>query len=344
MSMMKRVAYGLGGTLALVLVAGGGAYLYAGSATAGRLGHTWPDVVGKDLPIPYPLTEAEIEVLRQERSAAAPTAAAADPSAAPADPLAGVDLQAIAQERAVARATALVNGRVPCGECHGADGAGTLVADAMPVWKWHAPNITRGGVTKDYQPADWDRAIRHGVKRDGTTSTMPSIDFIGLSDQEVSDLAAYYWSLPPIDTPQAAIQIGPLGRFLIGFGQMPLSVEMIDHTLSHRALPPPAAVDVEFGGHIVAVCAGCHRTDYTGGPILQGPPDWPPAANLTPHEEGLQGWTEEDFIRVFREAKSKDGRELREPMASIREMQITDVELKAMFLFLQQLEPKPTAK
>jgi mono/diheme cytochrome c family protein len=87
---------------------------------------------------------------------------------------------------------ALVNGRLGCAECHGSDGRGKLVADAQPVWTWYAPNITRGGVTRDYRAADWDRIVRHGVKKDGSTATMPSMDFMQLSDQELSDAAAYY--------------------------------------------------------------------------------------------------------------------------------------------------------
>jgi cytochrome c553 len=237
-----------------------------------------------------------------------------------------------------------MHGRLPCGECHGADGAGKLVVDAQPVWTWYAPNITRGGVTQGYSGRDWDRIVRHGVKPDGTPATMPAIDFMSLSDQEVSDLAAYFQSLPPSATVQPPTVLGPIGKALIGFGKMPISAEEIDHSRDHALLPPVAEVGVEFGAHVAATCVGCHRTDFSGGPIAQGPPDWPPAGNLTPHEEGLASWSEEDFIRAIREAKRPDGTELLEPMNAVTKLNITDIELRAMFAYLKQLPAKPTGE
>lgn len=328
---MKRVLLGLSGVAGLALVAALGGYLYVGSAASARLAQTY-EVEGVELPVPFPLTDAEVEALRQERLAADPTA----------DPLAGVDLAAIAQERAVARAEAMLTSRIGCGDCHGMDGAGKLVADAMPVWKWYAPNITSGGVTKAYTVADWDRIVRHGVKPDGTPATMPSADFESLSDRELSDVIAYYRSRAPIAAPQPVTELGPVGKVLIGLGQMPLSAELIDHAAPHLAEPPPAGATVEYGKHLAGACVGCHRQDFSGGPILQGPPDWPPAGNLTPHGEGLAGWTLEEFVRVFREGKNRDGSEIRPPMAVFRQSTLSDVELQAMFSYFQSIEAKPT--
>jgi mono/diheme cytochrome c family protein len=53
-----------------------------------------------------------------------------------------------------------------CVDCHGADGAGRTFIDdgAMKV---SGPHISTGpgSVTAIYQPSDWVRIIRHGVKR-----------------------------------------------------------------------------------------------------------------------------------------------------------------------------------
>lgn len=352
-----KIGGGVVAGLALLgVVAGGVGFVMMGSMAQARLDKTWPEVKGKDLPIPYPLTEAELEELRAAKRAeleaanAAAAAAGGTPAPAPVegaaaapepDLLAGVDLNALAMERAVARGTALVNGRLPCTECHGKDGAGTLVVDAQPVWTWYAPNITKGGRTKDYTPADWDRIVRHGVKKDGSTATMPSIDFMRLSDQEVSDLAAYFLSQPANETPQPDIVLGPVGKILLATGTMPLSAELIDHSAAHPELPPPAVVGEEFGKHVAATCAGCHRPELNGGPIKQGPPDWPPAGNLT---EAVPTYTEEEFLRVFSEGKRKDGTPLREPMSMVTKMQLTDVEMKAMYAYLHGLKPVPTGE
>ena len=126
-----------------------------------RLANTWPQVVGKDLPIPFPLTDAEITQLRdslieegvdhagkplvapapaetEEDAQPAAETAPAEPAATP-DPLAGADLEQIALARAIERGEYLANKRLACSECHGADYGGKMVADAMPVWTWQAP-------------------------------------------------------------------------------------------------------------------------------------------------------------------------------------------------------------
>ena len=49
----------------IALVAGVG--LWAVNASDARLAQTWPDVAGKDLPVPFPLSEAEVAHLRQKK-------------------------------------------------------------------------------------------------------------------------------------------------------------------------------------------------------------------------------------------------------------------------------------
>jgi cytochrome c553 len=331
---VRRVLVATVALVALLVCVGASGYVYAGSESSSRLARKF-DIAAKDIPIPFPLSTEEIAALRAERVAKR----AADDAT---DPLAGMDLEAIALERALTRAKALIHGRVPCTECHGENGAGKLVVDAQPVWTWYAPNITRGGRTRAYSGRDWDRIIRHGVKPDGMPATMPSMDFVALSDQEVSDLAAYFRSLPASQAVQPPTVLGPVGKALIAFGKMPLSAETIDHAREHLRIPPPAAIDVTFGAHVAATCVGCHRADFSGGPITQGPPDWPPAGNLTP--QGLARWSVEDFMRALRQGKRPDGTELREPMRAVTKLQLTDVELGALFAYLKQLPAKTTAQ
>jgi mono/diheme cytochrome c family protein len=334
------------GTAIALAGAAGALYAWAGSAAQAKFDRAWPDVAGKDLPIPFPLTEAEIGALRLERLAAmpppdpsAPPLEAAD--AVPVDPLAGLDLDAIALERAVARGARLATTRLGCVECHRADGGGGLVADAMPVWRFTAPNITVSGRTKDFTAADFNRILRHGVGKDGTTSAMPAVDTARLSDREVSDLAAWVRSLPPSDRESEEIEIGPLGRFLFALDQIPLSAERIDHAAARPVEPPPEAVEVAFGAHVAQTCVGCHRDNFEGGPILGGDPAWPPAANLTPHESGLKGWTAEQFRTLLREGKRPDGSVVSDVMPYKMLKAMSDTEIDAMFLYLQSLAPLP---
>ena len=162
---------------------------------AGRKYNTHWTTHEVSFPVPFPLTATELETLRAERLAAGAPAA---------DPLAGVDLQAAARARAVARGEHLVKTRVGCNGCHGPDMGGKVLIDQTLVGYWAAPNLTSGAgsVTREFTAADWDRAIRHGVRHTGQSSSMPSIEFVNLSDHELSDIVAYVQSRPPVDRTQ----------------------------------------------------------------------------------------------------------------------------------------------
>ena len=253
-----------------------------------------------------PLSETALTAMRAEL-----TAAGTDHAGAPLvavvgedgvetlpDPLEGADLTALAQAQAVERGAHLYNVRLACKECHQADGGGGLVVDAQPVWTWYAPNITSGGKTQSYAAEDWDRLIRHGIKPDDTNATMPAIDYMALSDQELSDVIAYIQSLAPVETVQPETTLGPVGRVLLATGKMPIAAEEIDHAAAAVVAPPEPAATVEYGQHIAQVCVGCHRLAFEGGPIAAGPPDWPPAANLS--RDDFKSWSKDQFVTTLR--------------------------------------------
>ncbi len=56
-----------------------------------------------------------------------------------------------------------------CADCHGEDGAGSLVLDDPWVGTVNGSNLTSGtgGKAKQYDEAAWNRAIRHGVSPTG---------------------------------------------------------------------------------------------------------------------------------------------------------------------------------
>ena len=68
--MMKKILIGVAVALVVLLAAAGGAYAYVMSATNARLTTSWDHVKGKDLPIPWPLTDAEIAELMPPAPAA----------------------------------------------------------------------------------------------------------------------------------------------------------------------------------------------------------------------------------------------------------------------------------
>ena len=336
---MKKILLVILVALVLGAVAAVSAGLYLGSAADAIMDATWDDIAGRDLPVPWPLSEAEQEALRAELAATWPED---DPN----DPLESVDLDAIALERALKRGQHIVEARLGCTDCHGEDYGGRTYAEAMPVFTLRAPNITSGagGLPDAFTVADWDRLIRHGIRSNGKTAMMPAVDYQALSDQELSDVIAWVRSRPPVDRTIEESQRGPVGTVLIARGMIVPAVFAIDHDQPHRATPPAAEVNLEFGAHLARVCVGCHRADWRGGPIIGGDPSWPPASNLTPHAEGSEGWTAEQFIAAMRDGVRPDGSAIDPVMPFAMLGKMTDTELRAMHAWFQSLEPLATGE
>jgi mono/diheme cytochrome c family protein len=236
----------------------------------------------------------------------------------------------------------LVQSRYGCGECHGSNFGGGVMVDNPAIGRILGPNLTAGAgsVTSHYRAADWDRIVRHGLKPDGRPALMPSQDFRQMSDQELSDIVVFIRSQPPVDDTVPPPSLGPLGKVLIATGKLPLSADMIgSHHRPHAKLPPEAGLTVDFGRHVAATCIGCHRDDLGGGPIVGGDPSWPPAANLTPHADGLGEWNFTQFAAAMREGKRPDGTPLRPPMANVTAyaQRMTQTELQALWSYLRSL-------
>ena len=307
----------------VVLLAAAGFYLWASSAVS-RTFEAVHETHRVDFPIPFPATAEQL----------AAAGVTEDPDGE------------IALANARERGRHLLTARYHCGECHGQNFGGGVMVDAFPIGSFLGPNLTtgQGSITTGFTAADWDRAVRHGVLRDGRASIMPAQDFVRMSDQELSDIVAYIQSQPPVDNEVPRPTFGPLGKVLVATGQLVPAVENIaDHHASHVALPPEATVSTEFGEHLAATCVGCHGPALAGGPIVGGDPSWPPARNLTPHDTGLAGWTFEQFVTALRDAQRPDGTALRPPMTLVQTTAraMTEVELRALWEYLQSLPPTP---
>lgn len=325
MKTLLRIAGGL--VLLVVLVLGAG-YFWASRAAASTFDRT---IVTHeiDFPVPYPdpAPAGAAEGGAVEGSLAAAESATMDPMAA-----------------AVARGQHLVAARYGCADCHGEDFSGGVMMDAMPVARAFGPNLTggQGSPVADYTPADWDRAVRHGVGGDGRPLIMPSEDFQRMSDQELSDIVAYIASFPPVDNETEPLTLGPIGKLLIARGDLRPSADAVDHDGSHEPYPPAAAPTEVFGAHLAAACVGCHKEDYTGGKIA-GDPSWAPAANLT-GAGPVADMTLADFMSTLRTGVRPDGTALLEPMTFVIPMagRMSDLELEAMYRFFRSLPARET--
>jgi mono/diheme cytochrome c family protein len=231
-----------------------------------------------------------------------------------------------------------------CLECHGPDLGGNRVFENGAMGKVHGPNLTRGegGVPAGWTDLDYVRAIRHGVNREGRgLFLMPSTDYATFSDADMGALIAYINSVPPVNRPRGPVALGPVARALTAAGRIKLAAAEIDHAHVRPAVVEPG-VSVDYGRYVAATCTGCHGPNFSGGKIAVGPPDWPPAANLTPHAEGrIRQWSEADFLKAIRTARRPDGTEINAVMPRAF-AQLEDVELKAIWAYLKTLPAAAT--
>ena len=129
-------------------------------------------------------------------------------------------------------------------------------------------------------------------------------------------------------------------RVLYGFGQIQDAAAKIDHGLP-PSQPVTEAVSAEHGAYVANACIGCHGATLAGGKIPGGPPDWPPAANLTPGAGSAMVRYPDAaaFAAMLRSGKRPDGSAVSTamPFASMRELSSTDIQ--ALYLHLQRLKP-----
>ena len=251
----------------------------------------------------------------------------------------------VSNEETIARGRHLAFTR-GCIECHDTDFGGKPVIEDAMVGRIHGPNLTRGlgGVPDSHTDLDFVRAIRHGVNREGhALLVMPSLEYTHMSDEDLGALIAFLRSIPPINRARGPVSPGPVAHALIALGQLKVSAEVIDHS-APRLARIEATPTSEYGAYLAASCMGCHGSNLSGGRIPGTPPDWPASANLTPHASGrLASWSESDFVTVLRTRKRPDGTELHPLMPAVYS-QLTDVETRALWLYLQTLPPVATGQ
>lgn len=232
-----------------------------------------------------------------------------------------------------------------CADCHGEDGGGAEFIDNPPMGRLWAANLTRGegGIAATYTAADWDRAVRHGVKPDGKpVMFMPAQEFWSLSDDDLAALMAYYRSIPAVDRTIPTPSPGPLARVLFLTDQLPLvPAELIDHGATRPAMPAIAPT-AEYGAYLATGCTGCHGAGLSGGKIPGADPNWPPAKNITPDDEtGIGSWSQEDFATALRTGVRPNGSQINPVMPIQATRYMTDVELEAIYRYLRTVEARP---
>ena len=230
-----------------------------------------------------------------------------------------------------------------CGDCHGADGAGHVVVDDGKGMLVRSPDITPApsGVVARYTPSDWVRTIRHGVKPDGRpVMIMPSEDYNRLVDADLAAIVAYVRQLPAAtgaqgrDSPADAAS-----RRSTPAGVVRDASEKIDHTLP-PAQPVAEGVTPAHGAYVANGCIGCHGAKLAGGKIPGAPPDWPPAAKLTPgpgqRARSLPDAPSSSW-RCCKTGKRPDGSSVSKVMPFVSLKEMNEVDVRALYLHLRSL-------
>ncbi len=211
-----------------------------------------------------------------------------------------------------------------CVACHTAKGgkafAGGL-AMPTPIGTIYSTNITPDKDTGigGYDFADFERAVRHGVRTDGSPlyPAMPYVSYSVLTDKDVQALYAYFVSAvePVAQQNQASTIPWPRNmRWPLAWWQMLFG--------GHRGFSPPegATPEVARGAYLVegaGHCGACHTPrgaalqetalkdgpdgDYLSGSELDG---WY-AKSLRHEDTGLADWSQQeiaDFLQTGRNA------------------------------------------
>ena len=229
-----------------------------------------------------------------------------------------------------------------CEACHGEQLQGLVYLDNPAIGQVITPNLTggAGGIASQRSDTDWVRAIRHGLRQDGTPLLfMPSTEFYYLSDRDLGRVIAYIKSVPPIDNEMPPSALSITGRMIMNVTQAItfLPAELIPHDAPRPPAPEPD-ITPEYGEYLALSCKVCHGLTLSGGEITGFPPEWPPAPNLTPGTGSrLPSWGEAGFLEIIRTGQ-KHGRAINAdymPWQSYRHM--NEMELRAVYAYLASL-------
>jgi mono/diheme cytochrome c family protein len=221
-----------------------------------------------------------------------------------------------------------------CTECHGANLSGRVM-DEDALVRLTAPNITPRGVVSGYTDGDWYRAILHGVAPSGRSLlVMPAKELRTFSDADVLAMVAYVRSVPPVASELPPAKVSWLGQIVLGLANEDLwPANSIAHGESRESRTRPSGATVAHGEYLIGVCKGCHGPDLRGG-LRHGPPSTPLSADISP--PAMAGWSREQFERLLRSGKRRNGTEISPAMPWRALGGVTDEELTAMWLALRQ--------
>src|SRR5580704_11518411 len=162
---------------------------------------------------------------------------------------------------------------------------------------------------------------------------MPSQDFGWLPESDVVAIVSYLRTVPPVDHPSKATQIGPPIQMLAELYDLPIDVaSRIDHAkVESVPAPEPTAA---YGAFVARPCRYCHGEHFSGGRMPGLPASVITPLNLTHDPTGLRDWSFADFDRMMRTGVRKNGMHLAEGVPLHGWDGLDDIEMRALWAYL----------
>ncbi|MGC4100749.1 c-type cytochrome [Ferruginibacter sp.] len=266
------------------------------------------------------------------------------------------EIHASKDSAVISKGRHIANAIAHCNDCHSKSNNDSLlslgqdvplsggVGFTLPVGTIYSANITSDstyGIGKFTDP-EVARVLRYGVHPDGTV-VYDFMPFHNLSDEDLIAVLSYLRTQKAVSTPKPANDLNLMGNLVKAFLIKPVGPsEKIQ-----AAVKPDSTA--EYGKYLVynvGNCNGCHTERtlsgvYTGEPFAGGNmmPNGMVTPNITPDSSSrIFGWTQQSFIDRFRKGKLIPNTEM--PWNSFKRMD--DVELKAIYQFLQTVKPAKT--
>lgn len=253
----------------------------------------------------------------------------------------------------LARGRYLTLGVLGCENCHsrkdwskhgapvvpGTEFAGQLLAGLITGFPGvpTVPNITPDRETGggDWTDDEFARAIREGIKHDGSTlfPMMPYSEYRGLSDEDVAAVVVYLRSVPAVRNAVPPMRVNFPVNYLVRSAPEPVTQAV------HGPDPPDR---LATGKYLVSLGCGCHREvenlDFGGGDHLQGPWGDVTSSNITSDPSGIGYYDEALFLKVIRTGYV-GARKLNSIMPFGQFQNLSDDDLKAIFSYLRTVKP-----
>ena len=270
------------------------------------------------------------------------------------------EISASRDSAVIARGEYLVYGPAHCADCHTSrDQRADVLAGKhvplhgggyfdLPFGRVYTHNLTSDATGllsfSDYKIA---RSLRYGVAKDGH-ALLDFMPFHNLSDEDLTAVISFLRTLEPVKYEVPKTEFNFIGKAIKAFMIKPIGP---DGEVAKSVTP---ALSAEYGKYLansIANCRGCHTNrslatgEYTG-PFFAGgfhmPVDDKPGVfvvspNLTPDPETghIAKWSEDDFVKRFREGKKIPD----SPMPWGPFSNFSDDDLRSIYRFLHTIEP-----